>query len=82
MQNMKRLYRFETRIGTFYIAYCPGGERYHAIYENELLGAYDHPQHAAQDLADGHTDSISAGVDTAELGIPDDLGDWERLAKS
>jgi hypothetical protein len=45
----------------------------------ESLGSYSNPQQAADDLAGGHTFSISSGVDTATLGIPDDLGEWERV---
>lgn len=79
MNKMKRLYSFETRVGTFYIAYCSENRRYHALYEDEPLGSYTHPELAAGDLAGGHTCSISAGVDTSELGIPDDLCEWNSF---
>lgn len=74
---MKRLYVFHTRIGPFYIG--ERGGRFHPIYDDESLGSYSQAWQAAEDLAGGHTFSISSGVDTATLGIPEDLVEWERL---
>jgi hypothetical protein len=74
---MKRLYCWPTRIGAFYIAEHAG--RFHPVFEDESLGSYARPEQAAEDLAGGHTFSISSGVDTATLGIPADLLDWRRV---
>lgn len=76
---MRQLYVYQTRIGSFYIAAANDG-RFHPYYDDESLGSYDNPQQAVDDLAGGHTFSIAGGVDTAKLGIPYDLGEWDRLA--
>lgn len=67
---LRKLYYWTTRIGTFYIAQSNDG-RFHPVYDDESLGSYATAQQAAEDLAGGHTFSISSGVDTADLGIPD-----------
>jgi hypothetical protein len=74
---MKKLYQWSTRIGLFYIAEHNG--RFHPMYDDQSLGSYATPQQAAEDLAGGYTFSISSGVDTGTLGIPDDVSEWERL---
>lgn len=76
---MRKQYAYQTRIGTFYIVSTDDG-RFHPYYDGETLGAYSSPQHAIDDLAGGHTFSIAGGVDTSTLGIPCDLGEWERYA--
>lgn len=69
-------WRLRTRRGTFEIRQHPNG-RWHVLFESESLGAYATPAMALDDLAGGHTFWPSAGFDPSELGIPDDLGDWE-----
>ena len=76
-RTMKLLYSWQTRIGTFYIAEQAG--RFHPVFNDDLLGSYARPEQAAEDLAGGHTFSISSGVDTATLGIPADLLEWQRV---
>ncbi len=73
---MKKLFVCNTRIGPFYIAEIKG--RFHPVYQDESLGSYARPEQAAQDLAGGHTFSVRGGVDTAALGIPEDLREWKR----
>ena len=75
---MKYSYYWKTRIGTFYIAEMDG--RFHPVFDNESLGSYAQPWQAAEDVAGGHTFSISSGEDTAELGIPEDLTEWHRVS--
>jgi hypothetical protein len=41
------------------------------------LGSYQAAQQAAEDLAVGHTFSLSSGLYTATLGIPDDISRWK-----
>lgn len=74
---MRKLFRFETQRGPFFIA----GERdrFHVVFEDESLGSYATPQQAAEDVAGGHTFSPPGGFDTATLGIPYDVSEWERL---
>jgi hypothetical protein len=69
---------FETRIGPFFIA--ERGGRFHPVYGDESLGSYATPEQAAGDLAGGHTDFPSSGVDPSTLDIPDNLSEWESLA--
>ena len=76
---MKMLYVYRTRIGPFYIG--EAGGRFHPVYDDESLGSYARADQAADDLAGGHTFSISSGVDTATLGIPADIGEWEKLPR-
>lgn len=74
---MKLLYVYNTRIGPFYIGEQNG--LFHPIYDDDSLGSYANEWQAAEDLAGGHTFSISSGIDTSTLGIPEDLGDWEKV---
>jgi hypothetical protein len=76
---MKLLYVFHTRIGSFYIGKQTG--RFHPMYNDNSLGSYAKAWQAAEDLAGGHTLSIS-GIDTATLGIPADLAEWEKFSQS
>jgi hypothetical protein len=75
---MKLLYVFHTRIGPFYIG--EENSRFHALYDDKSLGSYANAWQAAEDLAGGHTYSISSGTDTATLMIPEDLGEWEKVS--
>ena len=77
---MRLLYKFQTRIGPFYIGEHNG--RFHPVYDDDSLGSYAHAWQAAEDVAGGHTFSISSGVDTATLGIPEELSEWERLDRA
>jgi len=72
---MHKLYVYRTSVGPFYIA--EHGGRFHPVYMDESLGSYVSPEQAADDLAGGHTFSPASGIDTAALGIPEDLGEWE-----
>lgn len=73
---MRKLYVWKTKVGPFYIAQI--GDRFHPVFEDESLGSYHSPASAADDLAGGHTFSVGRGIDTAELGIPYDIREWER----
>lgn len=75
---MKPLYKFNTKIGTFYIAQSSDC-RFHPLYDNESLGSYAEPWQAAADLAGGHTFSIPCGQDTSLLGIPKHHSEWESV---
>jgi hypothetical protein len=75
--HMRKLLFFKTRVGTFYIAEHNG--RFHPVFDDETLGSYATAQHAAEDLAGGHTFSISGGIDSSTIGIPEDVAEWERL---
>jgi len=73
----KLLYKFETRIGPFYMGEIHG--RHQPIYEGESLGSYAHAWQAAEDLLGGHTFSISSGIDTSSLGIRVELEEWKKI---
>jgi hypothetical protein len=74
---MRLLYVHHTSIGPFYIGEADG--RFHPIYDHDSLGSYACAWQAAEDLAGGHAFAISSGVDTAILGIPERIAEWERL---
>jgi hypothetical protein len=74
---MRKLFFFKTSIGTFYIAEHNG--RFHPVFGDESLGSYVTAQQAAEDLAGGHTSSISGDIDSSTLGIPQDVLEWEKL---
>jgi hypothetical protein len=66
---------FDTPKGRCRIAQAPDG-RYHALFRDENLGNYATPQQALDELLGGHTFTHSSGIDTADLGLPDDLSEW------
>lgn len=74
---MKKLYRFKTRVGYFYIVDSNG--RFCIFFEDERLDCYSTIQQALDDLVGGHGWSNSSGVDSSTLDISDSLSDWERL---
>jgi len=74
---MRKLYKWNTSIGPFFIA--EHERRFHVLYENESLGSYATSVQAADDVAGGHTFSAGPGIDTAALGISDQLSHWERV---
>ena len=75
---MRKLYVYETSAGAFYIAEHNG--HFHPLFQEESLGSYATAQQAAEDLAGGHTFSLPGGIDPSELGIPDELEDWVKIA--
>ena len=75
---MRKLYVCTTRVGPFYIAQSSDG-RFHPVYRDENLGSYSTAQQAAEDLAGGHTFTVGGGIDSARLGIPQDVSEWERV---
>lgn len=75
---MKLHYKWETKVGTFYIGQSKDG-RFHPIFDDESLGSYAHPWQAAEDLAGGHTSSVSGIPDTGELGIPEHHTEWDPV---
>ena len=74
---MKLLYVYYTKAGPFYIGELDG--RFHAIFDDERLGSYDQADQAAEDLAGGHTFAVSNGIDSATLGIPETVSEWQRF---
>jgi hypothetical protein len=77
---MKKLYAYKTKVGVFYIMEREG--RFHPVFKEQSLGIYLTPQQAVDDLVGGRTISLPGGIDTTTLGIPPDLGDWERRVTS
>lgn len=67
-------YCFETSVGMFYIV--PHEDRWHIMFDDDNLGSYINPIQAADDLAGGHTFSPGRGINTAKLGIPEDIHEW------
>jgi hypothetical protein len=75
---MKLLYKWDTRVGTFYIAQSADG-RYHPIFGGDDLGSFEHLWQATEDLARGHKCSVVGVDDTSALGIPEHHFEWEHL---
>jgi hypothetical protein len=74
---MRLLFVYRTRVGPFYIAEQDG--RHAPVFSDEGLGSHARPEQAAEDLAGGHTFSVTDVADTSTLGILADLSEWERL---
>jgi hypothetical protein len=74
------IYRFQTSEGLAEIAYNPITRRFHAVFERENLGSYVNAAQAIDDLAGGHTDTPSSGVDLSKLAIPQDTVGWTRVS--
>lgn len=79
---MRAILKFNTRVGTFFIAQSSNG-RYHPFFNNESLGSYSSIVHAVDDLINGATFSVlhpstAEVLDTSTLGLPEDPRDWER----
>ncbi len=70
-------YQYATRGGTVSLLPEAGG-RYKVMFGDQNLGSYHSPEAAADDVSGGHTLSPSSGMDLGELGIPADLGEWEK----
>ena len=70
-------FKYKNHVGTFTIEFKNG--KWHAVFDGQSVGAYSTPEQAAEDLAGGHTFSVTGGYDTAKLDIPEDLGEWERF---
>lgn len=79
---MKLMYLFPTRAGVASIRFNSLNQRYHIFLGDEDLGSYRSLQHAVDDLSGGHTFTSSSGVDTATLGIPEDIQEWTRVLNS
>lgn len=76
----KLIYR--THRGLAVIAQDSVKGHYHAIFDGESLGRYETIQQAVSELSGGHTFWPSTGIDPSTLGIPDDVGDWDRVGKA
>lgn len=69
-------YRYQTRAGAFLIG-LTANRSWAIVFDDDCLGSgYRTAQHALDDLCGGHTFSCSAG-DTSELGLPDEISEWE-----
>lgn len=80
---MKALLKYKTKVGTFYIAQSADG-RFHLVFDDESLGSYISIAQAVDDLVHNATFSVlhpitSDLLDTSELGLPEDPGEWERV---
>lgn len=78
-RNMDFFWTHTSRVGTFIIA--PDEDRFVILYEDESLGSYHSPEAALDDLVGGHTFSPSNGVDTSEVGLPDELSAWTKVRR-
>ncbi len=70
-------WKYRTRWGVAAIIHSHG--RFDVIFDGEGLGSYHSAAAALDDLVGGHTYSPSCGKDTDEMGLPDDLSEWEPV---
>lgn len=49
------------------------------MFNEVSLGNYPTAESAAEDIAGGYAFSPPAGLDAAKLGLPYQLGEWQRL---
>ena len=75
---MQTLYTFQTDKGVARIDKNPKNRLFHAIFNEESLGSYPSPEQAAEELSAGCTFIPVSGVEIANLGIPNELGNWNR----
>jgi hypothetical protein len=66
-----------TQWGTFQILQQRDG-RWAVMFEDENLGSYHSAIAAHDDLIGDHCFSNSASLDTSQVGLPEDLADWEQ----
>jgi len=69
-------WEFQTRRGVVRIT--PENDRFLAMFEDEALGWYSTPEQALDDLIAGTCAWPSIGS-PAQLGLPDDLRDWNFI---
>ncbi|MDZ4088761.1 MAG: hypothetical protein U1E69_18375 [Tabrizicola sp.] len=70
-------YHHTTHLGT--ISLIPESQgRYKVMISDENMGSYHSPQAAADDVANDHLGTTPWNVDLSTLGIPEDLGEWNR----
>ena len=74
---MQSRYHYNTDLGPFHIVEHEG--LFRVVFRGYDLGAYLTAQHAADDLAQGKTFKAKGVKDTAALGIPSDLRQWQQL---
>lgn len=75
MASIALLVGHPTRKGPVFIGRSQDG-RFHVLWNEEDLGGYSSLQAAVSEVAGGHTDWPSSGVDPSTLGISDDPADW------
>lgn len=74
---MKRLYKFPTRVGDFFICIHTNG-RYYVWFEDELIDHYINIPHLLDELTRGHCPFPSVG-DPEQFNISEDLSEWVKL---
>lgn len=75
---MQTLYTFQTRKGLARIDQNPKNKLFYAVFNDESLGSYHSPEQAAEELSAGCTFIPVSGVEIGTLGIPSELGGWNR----
>lgn len=78
---MKKLYKFETRVGDFYLSVHTNG-RFYIFLEDDLIDHYHSIPAALDELTGGHCPwPLVDGIltDTSSLGISDDLSHWDKV---
>lgn len=75
---MQTLYTFQTCKGLARIDQNPKNKLFYAVFDDESLGSYHSPEQAAAELSAGCTFIPVSGLEIVTLGIPSELGSWNR----
>lgn len=70
-------WKFRTKWGVAAIIHNRGD--FDVIFDGDNLGCYDSAAVALDELIGGHTNWPSCGKDPSEMGIPDDLSEWQPV---
>lgn len=76
--GMRTLYTFQTDKGVARIDQNPKNRLFYAIFNEQSLGSYTSPEQAAEELSAGCTFVLVSGIEIETLGIPSELGGWNR----
>lgn len=79
--KMRTLLSYPTNIGIFDVGQSED-KKYHIIFDDESLGAFDSIQEAVDQLINNQTSPIfhqdsKEKIDTSNLGIPKDYTQWD-----
>jgi hypothetical protein len=77
--NWLPLYRFDTRLGPFFITRNRTDGRYHVFFNDQSIYSFPNAARAAADLSCGACPAVGEGVDPGMLGIPGNLSGWQAI---
>jgi hypothetical protein len=73
------LFKHPTRYGDCEIRWRNDTQRWHVLLGGEDLGNYHTAMAAHDDVVGGHCFSHSTCADTSQIGLPQDLAEWQAF---